>query len=867
MATGAASEDVFAAIASEVASALRPRLVQIFRWERDATVTVVGTWGHDPNPFPAGSSWPWDDQSLDAVTEHLRSGRPVRIEDVQDSLDGMLAETGMSVGVGSAAGAPILLGGELWGHISVQMSRGAPLPDGVEDRLLEITELVASAIAGSTAREQLERLVEEQAALRRVAVLVATGEPPDQVFDAVAGELGQLLQVGSSGLLRFQDKHIATVVAGWGRLAKILPVGTSVPIGGRNVITEIARTGRPARDDFGRSASGVFAEHARRPGTGTSIGAPIHVAGRLWGALVVAAPGGGPLPRDAEPRLAQFSELVGTAIANAEARVELARLADEQAALRRLATLVAEEAPADEVFAKVGVEVAGVLGPAIDHAILRYEADETATVLAGSSPPTSGGIVVGERLGLDGSSVTARVYRERRAVRADAYADTEGDIAEHAAKHEITSAIGCPIVVQGTLWGSMVVAHREPGPFPLGTERRVQQFTDLVATALANAQARADLQRLAEEQAALRRVATLVAQAPPPSEIFDAVIAEVAQLLGAQLVSLMRYEGTEAITVVARRGHDPKLVRVGMRLRVEGESVSGRVLRTGQSARINLREEGHGEIARLFIQAKAENTVGAPVTVEGRLWGVMTASWGRPEVPPRDAEERLNHFAELLGTAIANADSRDQLAASRARVLSAGDEARRRVVRDLHDGAQQRLVHTIVTLKLAHRALAKDPASSEPLVAEALRHAEQSNAELRELAHGILPSALTLGGLRAGVDAVVARLGLPVRAEVTAERLAPEIEASAYFMVAEALTNVVKHAQATRAEVSARIDDGTLRIEVRDDGIGGADPTGHGLLGIGDRVAALGGHMRLESSTPGAGTVLAVALPLPGAAR
>jgi signal transduction histidine kinase len=215
----------------------------------------------------------------------------------------------------------------------------------------------------------------------------------------------------------------------------------------------------------------------------------------------------------------------------------------------------------------------------------------------------------------------------------------------------------------------------------------------------------------------------------------------------------------------------------------------------------------------------------------------------------------------LLDTAIANADSRDQLTASRARLLTAGDEARRRVVRDLHDGAQQRLVHTIVTLKLAQRAFIEGDGQAEPLVGEALQHAQQGNAELRELAHGILPSVLTRGGLRSGVDALVTRLDLPVHVDVPADRFQAEIEASAYFIVAEALTNVVKHSHATRAEVTASVEDRMLRIDVRDDGSGGADPDGQGLVGMNDRVTALGGRLQIESPK-GGGTRVTATLPL-----
>jgi signal transduction histidine kinase len=254
--------------------------------------------------------------------------------------------------------------------------------------------------------------------------------------------------------------------------------------------------------------------------------------------------------------------------------------------------------------------------------------------------------------------------------------------------------------------------------------------------------------------------------------------------------------------------------------------------------------------------------VGAPVVVEGRLWGLIVANWKGDESPPADTEERMAQFAGLLDIAIANADSHDQLTASRARLVTEGDEARRRLVRDLHDGAQQRLVHTIVTLKLAQRALRERNGEGESLVDEALEQAEQGNVELRELAHGILPAILTHGGLRGGVGAVVARLDLPVEVDVSAERFSAEVEASAYFIVAESLTNVVKHSRASRAGVRASVADGMLHIEVRDDGIGGADPGGHGLVGIGDRVSALGGRLEVESPA-GGGTLVAATLPLP----
>jgi signal transduction histidine kinase len=232
------------------------------------------------------------------------------------------------------------------------------------------------------------------------------------------------------------------------------------------------------------------------------------------------------------------------------------------------------------------------------------------------------------------------------------------------------------------------------------------------------------------------------------------------------------------------------------------------------------------------------------------------------------AEERLHKARDELEVKVAERTaelrrSEAYLAASRARIVAAADEERRRVVRDLHDGAQQRLVQTVITLKLAQRALQNKDEDSPALVTEALAHAEQAMAELRELAHGILPAALTQGGLRAGVDALASRMPVPVENGVSVGRLPTVVEATAYFVVAEALTNVAKHAHARHADVTAQIVDGTFGVQVRDDGVGGARADGSGLLGLTDRLAALDGQLRVESPADG-GTLVAAAIPLPG---
>jgi signal transduction histidine kinase len=292
-----------------------------------------------------------------------------------------------------------------------------------------------------------------------------------------------------------------------------------------------------------------------------------------------------------------------------------------------------------------------------------------------------------------------------------------------------------------------------------------------------------------------------------------------------------------------------------------GDDVSAHVFESGAPARIDRVLDVAGQARSIWRQFGVRAAVGAPITVAGRLWGVMlVGSTDEARLPP-GIEHRLAAFTELVATAIANAQSRAELEASRARLVTEADAARRRVVRDLHDGAQQRLVHSVIVLELAQRALDRDDGDAQPLIAESLEHVRQANEELRELAHGILPADLVRGGLRGGVDAVVERLGVAVEVDLPNERFPAEIEASAYFIVAEALTNIVKHARASSADVTASVHDGMLSLEVRDDGVGGADPGGRGLIGLNDRVTALGGRLSVLSQA-GDGTVVTATLPI-----
>jgi hypothetical protein len=250
--------------------------------------------------------------------------------------------------------------------------------------------------------------------------------------------------------------------------------------------------------------------------------------------------------------------------------------------------------------------------------------------------------------------------------------------------------------------------------------------------------------------------------------------------------------------------------------------------------RVNDWTQFSGPLAQ-FVRddAGVTSSVSSPILVEGRLWGGLAVHSTRDEPLPAGTEIRVGEFTELIATAISNVQAREDLAASRARIVAAADEERRRVVRDLHDGAQQRLVHTIVTLNMAQSAIEEERKDAAGLVSEAVQRAEEATGELRELAHGILPAVLTRGGLPAGVRALASRMSMPVETDVAVDRLPAEIEATAYFVVAEALTNVAKHAQAEQVSVAAHMTNGQLRIQVADDGVGGADPDGSGFLGLG----------------------------------
>jgi signal transduction histidine kinase/putative methionine-R-sulfoxide reductase with GAF domain/uncharacterized protein YoaH (UPF0181 family) len=730
-------------------------------------------------------------------------------------------------------------------------------PVGREDAFI-VRELARRRAPRRPPQDELRMLADERAALRRVATLVARGVPPPEVFAAVAQEVGQLLGVDVTHLGRYDAAGSATVVGGWSTDRTHLAIGTPVTRGGTSVTATVFRTGRPARMEH-HDATGRIAALTRELGVRSSVGAPIVVDGHLWGVMIASSKDHDPLPPDTECRIEGFAELVATAISSTEARVDAGRLADEQAALRRVATLVAQGVPPGELFGAVAQEVGTLLR--VDLAgMIRYESGDMVT-------PVASWAAVGDHAEVDGrwplepGDLGMLISRDGRPARVQDWGEVPGRIAAFVREElGVRSSVGSPICVEGRLWGALIVHSTQTEPLPADSEPRLENFTELVATAMSNAQARAEVRRLADEQAALRRVATLVARESPPAQIFAAVAEEVGRLLRVEHAKMCRYEDDGTATFVAEWG-EPDVVPVGTRGPLGGENVLSLVRRTGRPARIEDYSRATGAIAAHVRELGVRSAVGAPIVVEGRLWGVMIAASTQAEPLPAGIESRIGAFTELAATAISNIQARSDLAASRARIVAATDEERRRVARDLHDGAQQRLVHTVLTLKLALGALQHGDEDAAALVNEALEQAERGTAEVRELAHGLLPSVLAHGGLRAGVAALASRTPVPVETRVSVDRLPAAVEASAYFVVAEALTNVAKHAQAQRVEVTARVRHGTLEVQVRDDGVGGAQVHGSGLRGLADRLSVLDGRLRVESPADG-GTVIEAAIPL-----
>ena len=375
-----------------------------------------------------------------------------------------------------------------------------------------------------------------------------------------------------------------------------------------------------------------------------------------------------------------------------------------------------------------------------------------------------------------------------------------------------------------------------------------------------------EISHLAQEQRGLRRVATLVAAEAPPERVFMAVSEECARVLDGTACAIFRFDPDAGIgIVVGRYSRRPvHAFLIGDTVTLDENSAVGRVYLSGETVRIDKYDDIPGPVAEMMKSQRYRYTVASPIVVGGSCWGaVAVASSEEAEDLPAQSEARLRDFCELIAFAVASAQAREDVRASRARIVQAADEERRRLERNLHDGAQQRLVSLSIAIRLAQRRLADDPEGTAKLLEAASRDVDEAVAELRELARGLHPVALSELGLRPALTGLAERV--PLRVEISGvpdERLPPPVEAAAYYIVAETLTNAVKHAGAETCRVVVAREDEHVTVEVSDDGRGGADPAGgSGLVGLRDRVDALGGSLTVDSP-PGEGTVVRAVLPL-----
>jgi signal transduction histidine kinase len=709
-------------------------------------------------------------------------------------------------------------------------------------------------------RSALVAIAAEQAALCRVAELTVEQAPAEVVFAAVAEELSLLLGVHMVRALRFEADGTATVLAARGRATDQVPPGTNIALSGGGVLRRVLETGMPAWIADVAEVHGPIGDRLKTERVRCAAAGPIVVAGRLWGAVLVGAETVEALPAGSEQRLAQFAELVSTAISNIESRGHVERLAAEQSALRRVAVLVAHQATAQDVFAVVTQELSRVVEVEMVRTV-RCRPDGDVEILAALGDSSQQRLASGTIATVPPGSVLAEILESATPARREFAA---GAPTPAGAMAGARSVAGGPLVVNGRLWGAIVVGSTIARGLPPGTENRVAEFAELLSTSIANIESRAEVQRLVAEQSALRRVAELVARQASPEEVFTLVTDELSSLLGIEVVRTLRFEPDGRATVVAARGRPDDPMPPGTTLEVAPGGMLDELFRTGRPARFENYTQIRGPTGAILRKEGTNCAAGGPIAVAGRLWGAMVAATSNPQALPPGSEDRVAEFAELVSTAISNIESRAELAESRARIVRAGDEVRRRFERDLHDGAQQRLVGLQFELQTID-------ATVPPQLPD-LRRALSSLADglnevldnLRELSRGMHPAVLTEGGLTPALRSLARRSAVPVdvRIELAGDRFEEAVEVAAYYVVSEALTNTAKHADASHIYLSVLREPASLALSVADDGRGGASASsGSGLTGLVDRVEAIGGTIRVNSPA-GEGTTIDVTLPI-----
>ncbi|GAA1764861.1 GAF domain-containing sensor histidine kinase [Agromyces humatus] len=699
----------------------------------------------------------------------------------------------------------------------------------------------------------------ERAALQAAAALIAGGASPRDLLDTVARFAAQLLSADYVAILQFSPGDLVEVRAAWAATGDPTVMLDGWSLSEDQVTRRLIDEGASVREEEWAKiddAVGVALRH--RFGVRASVGVPVLLGSHVWGALFVHSTREN-LPGDAELRLEAFARLIAASVANARTRAQLQQLLDEQAALRRVAEAVARAVPPFDVFAVVAEEL-GRLFKVRGAKLIRYNDDGTGTFVA-SWGPLLAGTPTGTTVPTTGTSVAGLILATGLPSRVDDFGPVVGALGAIMRSEGLRSAAGAPIRVDGRLWGALIVGSEDPQPLPHDTEARIAKFAELVSLAMSNLEARAELQSLLEEQAALRRVATTVARGDRPA-ILTTILDEAVALSSVDGAAMLRFEPDESATVVSGSGEPAMAGYVGARIPLQGDNPAAIARRTGRPARQDIWEGATGQLAEMTRAAGITGSVAVPIRVDNQLWGVIVVVTLQADPLPNKTERRMGQFAELVATAIGNLESRTALVESRARIVRTVDETRRRLERDLHDGIQQRLVAQQIELARIHALLPPDEPARSAI--EQVRHQLGESLEsLRELSRGVHPAILSEGGLERALRGLVRRS--PIAATLRMREiptLTPSVEIAAYYLVSEALTNAAKHARGAAAVVEVKHSERRLRLLVRDDGDGGADPSqGSGLLGLIDRVEALGGTMAI-TSPPGQGTTIIAEFPV-----